>query len=359
MIAVETRFPTGNGRVTSPGEGDLVIDRDLRDSTGDRWYWHVRLRACADTAVQVRMARPLLIGLFGPALSSPGPYTWLHSTPRPDGSFDLPLTAGRAVALCATLPYSPKQLAAFRRDIGRYCRWHRLGCRANGEPIPLFTAGSCAAKYRIVLTARHHACEAMASFVLEGAVGQFLSDIQTRRSPARRCELIVVPMVDFDGVVAGDQGKARQPWDHNRDYGVESRYAAVRALRDLVDRDPRPSLALDFHTPGLRGPLEERPYVIASGDSDDAEKAQQLLDVVATVTTSTADLPALLVFDEDWNSVCGCRQRCFAAYIRSLNRSNVAFSIEYPNAVLRGTAVTPERARRFGATILSALLSLL
>lgn len=359
MIDVETRFPTGNGKVTSLGDGSLVIDRDLRDSTGDRWYWHVRLRARADTAVQVRTARPLLVGLFGPALSSSGPYVWLHSTTRPDTSFDVELVAGRSVALCATLPYGSAQLTTFRHDLGRHGRWQRLSRGTCGKPVPLFTAGSPAARYRIVLTARHHACEAMASFVLEGAVRQFVADVQRWRPLARRCELIVVPMVDFDGVVAGDQGKARQPWDHNRDYGAVSRYVAVRALRDLLIRDSRPLLALDFHTPGLRGPLEERPYVVASGDADDFEKAQQLLDALPTDPADASDVPALLVFDEDWNSVRGTGHRCFAAYVRSLNRVNTAFSIEYPNAVLRGTAVTPDRARSFGAAILCALLSLL
>lgn len=47
-------------------------------------------------------------------------------------------------------------------------------------------------------------------------------------------EFFVVPFMDKDGVEAGDQGKNRRPYDHNRDYQGESLYASVRAMRELV-----------------------------------------------------------------------------------------------------------------------------
>ncbi|MGH3671853.1 MAG: M14 family zinc carboxypeptidase [Pseudonocardiaceae bacterium] len=230
----------------------------------------------------------------------------------------------------------------------------------RGRPVPLLVTKTAAPRV-IVLTARHHACEAMASFVLEGAIEQFLRAKSSDQHVARRCDLFAVPFVDVDGVWAGDQGKGRQPWDHNRDYsGDGSRYRAVAALRAALAVEARPMVGLDFHTPGLRGPLEERPYVVASGDPGGYEAAAQLLGG-ATSISATTDFreAAVLLFDDPWNSVSGSGGRCFAAWLRSRPNTHDAFTVEYPNAVSTGRPVYPDQARRFGAAILSGLLSLL
>jgi hypothetical protein len=58
----------------------------------------------------------------------------------------------------------------------------------------------------------------------------------------------VVPIVDLDGVVLGEQGKDRAPYDHNRDYVEDSMYPEVAAIKQYADEN-EVSFAFDFHAP--------------------------------------------------------------------------------------------------------------
>lgn len=347
-LRVSTGFPTGNG-LAGPGDGgaDLVLDRDLRDSAGDRWYWHVELRSDRDRTVRVRTARPGLVGRYGPAVSVGGAaYRWLRGRPdaAPD-AFAVDLPGGRPVRICATLPYGPAELRRFRDRTRDLLRWDVLTRSEQGRPVPVLRAGG--GTRLLLLTARHHACEATASYVLEGAVDRLLA----LRGHRPGWDLLAVPVLDLDGVVRGDQGKGRLPRDHNRDYGVGSRFAAVRALQDLVAAERRPVVALDLHTPGLRGALEERCYVAGSADPGDAG--------LATAVAAATDLPDVgtLVFDGEWNSAAAHSGMGSAAWLRSRDNTVAALTVEYPNAVLKELPVTPESARDAGARLLDGLLS--
>ena len=122
--------------------------------------------------------------------------------------------------------------------------------------------GQC--RFRVLLAARHHACETMASYGLEGILESVLADTDEGRWFRQQVEFLVVPFMDKDGVEEGDQGKGRQPRDHNEDYAGESSHASVRALRDLVPRwsQGRLRLALDMHCPSIRGGWHEQIYFV-------------------------------------------------------------------------------------------------
>jgi hypothetical protein len=357
-VRANTSFPTGNG-VVATHDNEVVLDRDLRDSTGERWYWHVRLTADQDVTVPVRLSRPGLLGQFGPTVRTAGEYSWLWSVAGPDDAFELQVAVGTAVHASATIPYGPRDLAAFRGRQGDALRWGMLTLSEGGRPVTVVRVSAPKAQRVILLTCRHHACEAMASFVMEGAIEQFVALRREGDAVARDSELIAVPMIDVDGVHEGDQGKARRPWDHNRDYGATSRYRAVSALRAMVAREHRSVYALDLHTPGLRGDIEEQPYVVASTDTGDAEAATELLTLLTADDTSRGlGTAGLLHFDQEWNSSASHGQRCCAAWLRSLPVTRLATTIEYPNAVDRGLPISPADARGFGMILVRSLLTM-
>ena len=62
-------------------------------------------------------------------------------------------------------------------------------------PCAAFDAG----EKTVLFTARHHACESTGNYVLEGVLEHLLS------LPEIPFRCIVIPFVDFDGVVDGDQ----------------------------------------------------------------------------------------------------------------------------------------------------------
>jgi hypothetical protein len=113
-----------------------------------------------------------------------------------------------------------------------------------------------------------------------------------------------------------------------------------------------PVAVLDLHTPGLIGPLEERPFLVASGDAGDQEAVSSF---AASVGGEPSTVPGVMVFDEPWNSISGQGPRCFAAWARSHPMVRFATSVEYPNAVVRGVPVSRGTAVRFGRRLADAL----
>jgi hypothetical protein len=103
---------------------------------------------------------------------------------------------------------------------------------------------------QFLVTARHHCCETIANFVLEGMV-------QELRQNCSDFAMLMVPFMDKDGCEEGDQGKNRCPHDHNRDYRLEgSIYPSVKALREYTPLWLRPDIplfAFDAHCPMLAG----------------------------------------------------------------------------------------------------------
>jgi len=344
---------TGNG-IVGRGEGWLSLDRDLRDSDGDRWYWHVRLTD-ADGPVEVRMARPGLIGGFGPAISRDGGahYSWLADRYAVRDRFIVDVGRGEDVLISATLPYGRSDLHRFLDEAGEGMERTTAVLSEAGRPVPFLRLPAAGRlRSRLVLTARHHACEAIGSLVLEGVV---LGMLDLRRNGvewAAHTEVAAYPIVDVDGAESGDQGKARRPHDHNRDYGHVNRYAAVRAIRAVPLFDDAPVVVLDLHTPGLIGPLEERPFLVASGDAGDEEVVSSF---AAGIGGGPQADPAVMVFDEPWNSISGEGARCFAAWARNHPTVRLATSVEYPNAVVRGMPVSRGTAVRFGRRLADAL----
>lgn len=345
-------FPTGNGLVEIQPDGALTLDRDLRDSDGDRWYWHIRLHSPREMILPIILARPNLVGRYGPWVQTEGKAGWLASVERTDQRFEIELPRDTTVDVCATVPYGDVEFDTFRRQTRARLCWESLTTTPIGCSVPYAHATTPNSEHSILLTARHHACEATASFVFEGAVLEFLRLREVCNPVALKTDLIAVPMMDPDGVAAGDQGKGRQPWDHNRDYFFGSRYASVAALRSLVESGSTPLFALDFHTPGLRGDIEERTYIVASGDCEDIKAATDLIERMRP-----AELD-LLVFQDDWNVATSQGQRSCSAWLRSLDRTRVALTVEYPNAVDRSLQVQPMSARKIGAALLRSLLQM-
>ncbi len=121
----------------------------------------------------------------------------------------------------------------------------------KGREVKLLQIGSPGPNVQAVLvTGRHHAAETIASFVLEGFLKEAMSESELAQEFRQKYVLYAVPFVDKDGVEEGDQGKNRRPHDHNRDYGEESIYPEIRAIKKL-DKEKNFRLALDFHCPTL------------------------------------------------------------------------------------------------------------
>ncbi|MFO8007097.1 MAG: hypothetical protein R6V05_05095, partial [Candidatus Brocadiia bacterium] len=149
-----------------------------------------------------------------------------------------------AAAFC--YPYTPADLSRTLKALGAVWRREPIGLSGRGRPLLRLRAG-VAQGPGAYIAARQHAGESPGSWVLDGllrAVAEGgLPDIQWW----------VVPMVDLDGVLAGDYGKDALPWDFNRAWSHKPMRPEVLAMQHDLLRfaaAAEPRLVLDLHAPG-------------------------------------------------------------------------------------------------------------
>jgi hypothetical protein len=211
-------------------------------------------------------------------------------------------------------------------------------------------------RYRVLLTARHHACEVVASYVMEGVLGAILADDQDGLWFRRNVEFLAIPFMDKDGVEDGDQGKNRSPRDHNRDYIGQSIYPSVASLRDLVPNWSNGKLvaAFDLHCPYISGRHNEVIYIVGSSDERMWQEQQEFGSLLEAgqsgplVYRASDNLP----FGKAWNTGrnLGENKSC-SRWAGDLEGIRLAATFEIPYANAAGQAVTPEGARQFGHSL--------
>ncbi|MBT4814248.1 MAG: peptidase M14, partial [Lentisphaerae bacterium] len=242
--------------------------------------------------------------------------------------------------------FAPGVLCTTRK--GRPVQHARVGC-VSGDPT-----------MRVAVTARHHCCEMMASYALEGIMDTILSDNEDGAWLREHVAFLVVPFADKDGVEQGDQGKNRKPRDHNRDYDGESVYAATAALRKLVPEwgGDRLHFAMDMHCPHIRGSSNEVVYFVGMADPALWANTQAFSTILEA--TNTGLLPYRkqdnLPYGQGWNVAknYGAGMSC-SRWAGTLPGIRFAASLEIPYANAGGVAVTQESAHAFGRALAHAI----
>ncbi len=370
-IRIDTGVPAGNAIVHAFDGRSLTFAPDLRDTTQPWFYWQFRARGCAGHSLHVTCLAANCLTERGAALSVDGGRSWAWIEDYDPASAAFTLTAGEHdhLRLCLAMPYT-------RRDLDRWLaanaqhpdlRVHGLCRTAQHRALPWLElgrhdGGECA---QVVLSARHHCCEMMASWVLEGLMDAVLADAATGRALRAGLRLLVVPLVDGDGVEAGDQGKSRHPHDHNRDYYEQARYPETRALMELVTAtcDTRFRLALDLHCPWIRGGNNHHIYIVGSRDPGNAERQAAFARVLEAGRVGPLPYRAAetLAFGKDWNTTPALApgMTCAGWMLTRAPERVTSATIEIPYAVAGGVTVDPRTARAFGADLAAAMAEFL
>ncbi|MBR0142879.1 MAG: hypothetical protein IJM21_01725 [Clostridia bacterium] len=260
-MRIRTDFPGGN-IVLQGIEGDTVfVERDLRDTEDDWFYWAFAVEdaaALAGRTVTFLFPSPHRVGRFGAAVSH-DLQNWEWTESGTDDRFTYTFSAEEETVYFAHhMLYPAPRFDALCERCG--LRKEVFARSAKGRPLPAARFGK-GAKW-ILMTARHHACESTGSYVLEAAAEELCRNMPEGYS------LLVVPFVDYDGVLDGDQGKNRRPHDHNRDYIASPIYDVVRKLIDFGNsHDLR--YTFDFHSPWHMG--EENDHVFFSRSTESME----------------------------------------------------------------------------------------
>jgi len=373
---VDTGYPGGNIVLEGITNGVAVVRPDLRDTQKGGWwfYWNFRVRGAAGETVRIRFPERNPIGARGPAASLDGGTNWAWlgaqavtriAEPKAwEFAFAVPSNAPE-VRFSMTIPYQESDLRRFlERHRGNPAIVREGLCRTTkGREAEILRAGCLGREpgIRVLLTARHHACESLASFALEGILESVLADDEAGRAWRERVEVLAIPFVDKDGVEDGDQGKNRAPRDHNRDYDGTPVHATVAAIRDLVPRwsAGRLRFALDLHCPYLAGgDSNEQVYFPGPEDAIAAERLAGFAALLAEVRRGPIPYSPKhnVPFGTSWNTASNYSTgRSFARWARDLPGVEFSNTIEIPYANAGGAEVNADSARAFGRDLARAI----
>lgn len=358
-------YPGANAAVEAVESDAVSLDRDVGDS-GSEWtfYWNVGVESDVAREVTVSFAREV-VGRFGPVVSADRrEWRWLGAEATPDRRrFRYRFDAGERAFFAFSFPYVLADFEAFWADVGEHPRAtrERLTASERGRPVPVVRLGDPGASEHVVLAARHHACEAPASYALEGA----LSELLDADALDDRC-VHAFPLVDLDGVQRGDQGKARVPHDHNRDYGgnallddVAPIYRATAAVQAYVrGLEGDLAVALDYHAPFKWGSeewgrLHDRPFLAAdpAAVTPGERRLAELLDEETDRAAGALGFDADQGFGEPGGFA---HDTAFASF---LDRQGAALSrtLEVPYVGTPDDRVTPASCRGLGRAVARAL----
>lgn len=365
---IDTDFPGGNATVEEVDGQTIRFRPDLRDTQGHWFYWYLRVRGAAGQTLRFELTSENTLTAMGPAASLDGGRTWQWLGPAAvtdDWTFTVACPEGvEEIRLSMAMPYTRATWEAFIAGRANHPRLERHTlCRTRaGRDVPMLRLGDLGPSpaHRVLITARQHCCEVMASYVLEGLLNAVLDEVSDAGAwLSRQVQFLVVPMVDLDGVEAGDQGKNRRPRDHNRDYDASSIYPEPAALQQIVTRwaGDRFAAALDLHCPWIRTVYSQVIYLVGSKDPVMWREQMRFSEHLEARRRGPLPYTAAdnLPFGQRWNVATNASQgRTCTRWAKQLGARLVS-TIETPYALAGDQPVTATSARQFGNDLARAL----
>lgn len=306
----------GGNIIVEKQDGDTVyLLPDLRDSTENWFYWAFCVSGAKGETVTFDFCDKNVIGYYGPAVSSDFKnWEWLGKTDE-RSRFAYTFAGNEPIYFAHNMPYLPEKFFRFCDE--NNLKPETLCISEKGREVPCLKFGS--GEKNIILTSRHHACESTGTYVLQGVLTELINEMP------RDISVLCVPFVDYDGVVDGDQGKARAPHDHNRDYLPEPIYATTRAIKDFADKNGV-FMAFDFHSPWHMYGRNDAVFIVHN-DFNDREEVQafsELFKKYSDADTLGYDGKDDIESGQEWNSM-GDKPN-FAAQMAK--RGKMAFTLE-------------------------------
>lgn len=368
-LTIRSDFPGGNIIVEKIEDNVVKLRQDERDTARFWFYWCFKIQGAEGRRVRFDFTQGNVFGNRGPAVSNDDgqSWNWLGLDACDGDSFSYSFAATeRSVLFAFAVPYTEANLDEFLKRHEKHPAMLRqeLVRSANRRLVELVRSGRIDghARHRVLLTARHHACESIANFVLEGIWESALEDSELGRWICEHVEILSVPFIDKDGVEAGDQGKMRQPYDHWLDYQADSRYPESRALRYLIESEAKRQpidVALDIHCPYIR---DSRIFFALGSNRTIAASTTRFCRLLEQHQQGllTYHLEDNLLFGFKWNvpeTYAG--RRSFWQWAETLPGIRAVATLEVPYASVVGSTVTPEAARKLGSDLAIALRAFL
>ena len=255
-MVIHKNFLGGNIEFQKREGNTIYLKNEIRDTTQDWFYWAF----CVEDAEAGEFVFDLVdryrVGYWGAAVSSDlKEWKWVDNCEGE--TFKYTFKGGETLYFAHHMLYHPDRFLNFAKENGIEVK--EL-CKSNkGRSVPYVTVGE--GDISIILTARHHACESTGTYVVEGLLEEII------KNPMPEATITYIPFVDYDGVVDGDQGKARGPHDHNRDYPHGELYNEIRAIAGYA-QEHGCHYGYDFHSPWHKGGENDWAFFVRNSVED-------------------------------------------------------------------------------------------
>ena len=331
-------------------EGNVFyLAPDLRDTTTWWFYYNFCVRGAAGETVKFQFERHAS-SPFGPGISYDGK-NWAYYPERIKGdefSFEYAFREEEnAVWFSWALPYQLERLEE-KFSSSKTLIWSELCKSERGRGVPLLKAGT--GDKIICFSCRHHCCESVASYVLEGV----LQEIEDNEELRRKFTFYVLPFVDLDGVEDGDQGKNRAPHDHNRDYAESEPqiYCSTRAWSSFL-KSIDFCAGIDIHDPWLWYGINAYTSFVHNNYNDSSiERLSELLEKTSVNSPIKHDRSWDMVFGRDWNTEANAKGASAKDFYKRCG-AEIACSLEIPYFGTVGNSV--EDFKRLGKDLMAAI----
>ncbi|MDO5566253.1 MAG: M14 family zinc carboxypeptidase, partial [Planctomycetia bacterium] len=355
-LIVDAAFPGGNISVKSSESNVYKLEQELRGSPSHCFYWAFRVKnVTKPQTVTFSFSGQTVVSCWGPAVSRDGgkTWSWLYSDKHyKSDRFSYSFKAGENNLIFADAPMYVQ--ADFDRFFNTFAGTDKIQrdvlCKSRKDrDVELYRFGlNQNSPNTIVFTARHHARETAASYVLEGTIQEILSGSAEGNYLLANAAFYVIPFVDKDGVEDGDPGKNRAPHDHNRDYG-EKIYPSVQAITSKVPQWSQGSklVLIDYHCPGLH----TNQFYFTN------YKPSYMLDQLNRLAAHLVERHQGngIPFTSQTKPSGSLNPAMSRAWFSSQPNAILAVTLEVPFATAKGVMVTPENLRQLGHDLAKAL----
>ncbi len=374
-LHIDASFPGGNVIIQKISNDTVYFKPDLRDTEGPWFYWNFKIITDKAQTWYFKATEPNVMTGMGAAFSKDGGHSWNwidQSWHLGDDIFQFSFEKdGETVHLSMGMPYTQENFDRFIVPFTSDCRLklETLCTTKNGrevEKIVISDFGQTPS-IKILITARAHACEMMSNYVIEGMLKAMLGESKAMTDFLSRAEIMIIPFLDKDGVEQGDQGKNRQPRDHNRDYSGQSIYASTRAIRQQIPEwvGSTPWIGIDLHNPWIKGENNEWIYFVGNSHPQVAKEQEKLADILDTSSKGTMKFTkekGFLPFGTAWNTGGNYEMGAsFGQWASSYADKGMimATTLEFPYALNHGQIITQDAARAFGEDLIFAIAAYL
>ncbi len=342
-MLLHKNFIGGNILVKEQIGNAFVLENKLRDTTEDWFYWAFCVEDAENQTLSFNFQDNRL-GYFGPAISY-DLVNWHWSNSVDGNSFTYHFKENEnKVYFAHSMLYHPDRFLEFANKhnikLQELCKGYK------GSSVPCIKFGD--GEISLILTARHHACESTGNYVLEGVLEELI------KNPIPNLKVFCVPFVDYEGVIRGDQGKNRAPYDHNRDYDTEkdSIYPECNAIKEYANENGC-HFGFDFHSPWHISGVNDNVFIVQNS-IEKLDKLNRFGEVFEETITENSlryehknDYP----FGTGWNK--GGTQ--FSSYMKKRAENIIAFSLETAYFGTKENKVNNDKLLELGRCFANAL----